>query len=234
MRHVRATLNALLVIGFLASLPITAFGATLPTESEVYEIDEDTSPGTTEHRVADSFDVASLNRTPLASYGPFHVISPNRVELIGSIESETPDRFRALLRAYPAVKQIDMIECPGTGDDEANLILARMIRNAGLSTYVPNGGSVRSGGVELFLAGLKRKADPGAEFAVHSWRDEDGFEADDYASDDPAHQAYIAYYREMGMSDAKARAFYQMTNSAPHDDALYLKASDIAAYLPLS
>ena len=68
---------------------------------------------------------------------------------------------------------------------------------------------------------------------MHSWRDEDGLEADDFASDDPVNQEYLAYYREIGMSDERARAFYAMTNSVPNDDALYLKTPDIAAYIPL-
>ena len=100
-------------------------------------------------------------------------------------------------------------------------------------TYVPDGGSVRSGGVELFLAGAQRRAAPTAEFAVHSWRDEDGMEADDFAADDPVHQDYIGFYREMGLSDAEARRFYAMTNSAPHDDALYLNRRDLARYVRL-
>lgn len=169
----------------------------------------------------------------VASFGPFNIISPDRAELNGSIESETPDQFRAMLRAFPGLRQIDMIDCPGTGDDEANLTLARMVRRAGITTNVPDGGSVRSGGVELFLAGAKRHAAPGAEFAVHSWRDEDGMEADDFAESDPVHQEYVAYYREIGMTADKARAFYAMTNSAAHDDALYLRSRDIAAYIPL-
>ena len=169
----------------------------------------------------------------LASFGPFNIISPDRAELNGSIESETPDQFRAMLRAFPGLREIDMIDCPGTGDDEANLTLARMVRRAGITTNVPDGGSVRSGGVELFLAGTKRHAAPGAEFAVHSWRDEDGMEADDFAESDAVHQEYVAYYREIGMTADKARAFYAMTNSAAHDDALYLRSRDIAAYIPL-
>lgn len=126
-----------------------------------------------------------------------------------------------------------MLDCPGTGDDEANLLLARMVRQAGIATYVPNGGSVRSGGVELFLAGAKRHAEPEAEFAVHSWRDEDGLEADDFAESDQVNREYVDYYREIGMSEEKAKAFYAMTNSVPNDDALYLKSRDIAAYIPL-
>jgi hypothetical protein len=234
MRNLRATINALLVLCFAASLPLHARAATLETETEVYEIAPDDDEGTTERYVADAFIVAKPSHKPLASFGPFHMVAPDRAELIGSIESETPAQFAVLLRAFPGLKQIDMIDCPGTGDDEANLSLARMVRKAGISTYVPNGGSVRSGGVELFLAGAQRKADAGAEFAVHSWRDEDGLEAEDFAADDPVHLAYIAYYREMGMSDAKAHAFYNMTNSTPNDDALYLGPKDIAAYLPLS
>jgi hypothetical protein len=190
-------------------------------ETEVYEWVDDVQP-------------APLSATKaLTSFGPFNVVASDRVELNGSIESDTPGQFKAMLRAFPAIRQIDMVDCPGTGDDEANLLLARMVRKAGIATYVPNGGSVRSGGVELFLAGAKRHADPQAEFAVHSWLDEDGMEPDDFAESDPINQEYVAYYREMGMSDDKARAFYAMTNSVPHDDALYLRARDIAAYIPL-
>jgi hypothetical protein len=169
----------------------------------------------------------------ISRFGPFYVVTRDRVELNGSIESDTPEQFKAMLRAYPAINQIDMIDCPGTGDDEANLALARMVRLAGIATYVPDGGSVRSGGVELFLAGAKRSAAPDAEFAVHSWLDEDGFEPDDYATSDPVNREYVDYYREMGMSADKAKAFYALTNSVPHDDALYLKPRDIAAYIAL-
>jgi hypothetical protein len=152
---------------------------------------------------------------------------------LGTIETGTLAQFKAMLRAYPALNQIDMVDCPGTDDDEANFAIAHMIRKAGIVTNVPDGGSVRSGGVELFLAGAKRRAAPTAEFAVHSWRDEDGLEPDDFAETDPVNQEYISYYRTIGMSDAKARSFYALTNSVPSEDALYLKRQDIAAYIPL-
>jgi hypothetical protein len=224
-----ATLFALVLI----ATPVRA--ATLETEAAVYEIEavNTVDAGGTARYLAQPFGEIAPSGAPLASFGPFQMVAPDRAELIGSIESDTPAQFRALLRAFPGLAQIDMIDCPGTGDDEANLALARMVRTAGVATYVPDGGSVRSGGVELFLAGAKRKAAPTAEFAVHSWMDEDGLEADDYAANDPAHSAYIAFYREMGMSDSNARAFYAMTNSAPHDDALYLTSGDIARYVRL-
>lgn len=192
--------------------------ATISAETEAYEWSD---------------SAGNRQQIGAARFGPFRVVAGDRVELNGSITSRAPAQFRALLRAYPHIRQVDMIDCPGTDDDEANLALARMIRKAGIATYVPSGGSVRSGGVELFLAGVRRHADSTAEFAVHSWLDEDGMEPDDFAEDDPVNRAYIDYYREMGMTDEKARAFYALTNSVPHDDALYLKPQDIAAYLPL-
>ncbi len=201
--------------------------------SATYEIDESDEGGATERYVAEPASDIAPSRPPIASFGPFHMVAPDRAELIGSIESETPAQFGALLSAFPRLRQIDMIECPGTGDDEANLALARMVRRHGIATFVPEHGSVRSGGVELFLSGAHRSAAPTAEFAVHSWRDDDGMEADDFAENDPVHRAYIDFYREMGMSEASARAFYAMTNSTPNDDALYLGPKDIARYVHL-
>jgi ATP-dependent protease ClpP protease subunit len=169
----------------------------------------------------------------IAHYGPFHVVAANRAELRGSIESETLRQFKAMLFAYPGIKQIDIVDCPGTGDDAANFAIARLIRQKGISTFVPDGGFAGSGGVELFLSGTKRRAAPTAEFAVHSWRDENGREANDYAANAPENLAYINFYKEIGMEDGKAKAFYAMTNSVPHSSALYLKPSDIARFAAL-
>jgi hypothetical protein len=229
----RVVTPVLLALAALCGAPAAAQSTiSIEIEEFVYADAEDANSGT-ERFVADQFSQATPSRKPLASFGPFHMVAPDRAELIGSIESETPAQFRALLRAFPGLAQIDMIECPGTGDDEANLALARMVRSAGIATYVPDGGSVRSGGVELFLAGAKRSAAPTAEFAVHSWRDEDGYEAGDFAANDPVHLEYIKFYRDMGLSDTEARSFYAMTNTAPHDDALYLNSRDLARYVRL-
>lgn len=212
----------ILALGAFTLAPTGGYALTsVSIETNAYEWVEEAAPPPIKLQAA------------LASFGPFTVVDGNRAELNGSIESETPAQFNAMLRAFPDIRQIDMLDCPGTGDDEANLRLARMVRKAGIATYVPSGGSVRSGGVELFLAGAKRSAAPEAEFAVHSWLDEDGMEPDDFAENDPVNREYVDYYHEMGMSPEKAKAFYALTNSVPHDDALYLKPRDIAAFIPL-
>jgi hypothetical protein len=159
---------------------------------------------------------------PISTYGPFRVVSEQRVELIDGITSDTPAKFAALLAAHPDVIQIDMVECPGSEDDDANLELARMIRAAGLITHVPAGGSIRSGGVELFLAGKTRTADRGAEIGVHSWQDSDGLEATDYPATDAVHEPYLRFYRDIGMTDAQARAFYDFTNRAASFDDVHM------------
>lgn len=169
----------------------------------------------------------------IASFGPFRVLDPGRAALVGETDGFTPHEFQAMLRAYPGLRVLEMIDCPGTVDDTANLRLGRMIRAAGVATHVPANGSVRSGAVELFLAGVTRSAEPTAEFAVHSWLDTNGKEAGDFASDDPVNRTYLAYYREMGLSPDNAAAFYALTNSVPNDEALWLHTPDIARFASL-
>lgn len=166
-------------------------------------------------------------RRGLAQYGPFLVLDRRTVALVGETNATTPGFFRAMMRDFPGIEQLDMVECPGTQDDRANLKVGRMIRAAGLVTHVPAIGSVRSGAVELFLAGVDRDIADGAEFAVHSWMDDYGREAADFAADAPENRQYIDYYREMGMSDGEAHAFYDFTNSVPNVRALWLDARDM-------
>jgi hypothetical protein len=170
----------------------------------------------------------------IASYGPFRVLDSGRAALVDATNERSPGQFTAMLHAFPGIRTIEMIECPGTDDDRANLRLGMMIRARGLTTHVPDGGSVRSGAVELFLAGKDHIAEPGAEFAVHSWADEFGLEPRDYAANAPENRIYIDYYREMGMSEAEARGFYAMTNSVPNGDAKWLTTADMAQWVKVA
>ena len=171
---------------------------------------------------------------PAARYGPFRVIAPSRAVLAGVTDEDSPAQFAAMLRDFPGLAVLEMVECPGTFDDRANLRLGRMIRAAGLVTHVPRGGSVRSGAVELFLAGASRVIDDGAEFAVHAWEDDSGMEAGEYAADAPENMKYLVYYREMGMDAAKAREFYTLTNATPFDEVRYLTRDDMARFVAIN
>lgn len=167
----------------------------------------------------------------LAQYGPFVVTSPTRAAMMSSTNGRSPQDFDAMMRAFPGITTLEMIEAPGTSNDIANLAVGRKIREFGIATHVPRGGSVRSGAVELFLAGETRSIEDGATFAVHSWLDNHGREADDFAPDHPAHRLYIDYYTQMGMSEEQARAFYAMTNSVPHASARWMKADEMRGWI---
>lgn len=167
----------------------------------------------------------------LASFGPFRVLAEDRAALVEATDAASPQAFAAMLRSFPEVAVIEMIDCPGTLDDAANLRLGRMIRAAGLATLVPRGGSVRSGAVELFLAGAQRRIEDGSEFAVHAWKDEHGREPDDFDPGAAVNRTYLDYYVEMGMDEARARAFYDMTNSVPHDGALWLDGEEMRVWI---
>jgi hypothetical protein len=136
-----------------------------------------------------------------------------------------------MLHDHPHLATLRFVECPGTYDDRANLALGRLIRAAGMTAHVPAGGSVRSGAVELVLAGASLTIDDGAEFAVHAWLDEDGYEATDYAAESPMNRRYLSYYREMGMDDAEASSFYAMTNSVPFADARWLTGREMRRWV---
>lgn len=199
-------------------------------ETVVYEVVEEwVEPATGAERFVAGTD--ALAEAGMA-YGPFRVLDESHAALTGITDGASPAAFAAMLRDHPRLATLEMIDCPGTYDDRANLDLGRMIRHAGLATHVPANGSVRSGAVELFLAGATRRIDDGAEFAVHAWEDEAGLEATDFAADSPENRKYLAYYREMGMDAGQAEAFYAMTNSVPFERALWLDAAEMRRWLP--
>ncbi|WP_086617505.1 hypothetical protein [Erythrobacter tepidarius] len=167
----------------------------------------------------------------IARFGPFRVLDEERAALVAGTDAASPAAFQAMLAAYPGLRVLEFRDAPGTSNDIANLRLGRMIRAAGLATHVPAGGSARSGAVELFLAGTRRSMDPGALFAVHSWRDAMGREPSDFAPDAPENRLYLDYYAEMGMSREQARAFYAMTNSVPHHGALWLRGAEMTRWI---
>ena len=166
----------------------------------------------------------------IAAYGPFRVLDGRRAALVDVTDARSPAAFAALLAAYPGIATIEMLDCPGTEDDRANMRIGHMIRARGITTHVPPDGFVGSGAVELFLAGANRIADPGAQFAVHSWQDENGREPRDFAPTAPENRMYRDYYRAMGMDASRAAAFYAMTNSVPFASARWLTAAEMARW----
>ncbi|MFN3457494.1 MAG: hypothetical protein ACK4Z8_07955 [Novosphingobium sp.] len=179
-----------------------------------------------------------LSASPAASYtatrqdrfGAFSVVSAQRARLVGVTDGSSPADFLAMVEAHPGIRSLELIDCPGTYDDIANLRLGRMIRQHGITTIAPAGASVRSGAVDIFLAGSSRMAAPDARFSVHSWLSQDGRQASSISTNDPARAAYERYYRDMGLSDAAARAFYALTVSVPNNRTLDLAPRELGRF----
>lgn len=185
---------------------------------------------TPDDMAAESENISPLP-TAIASFGPFHVTSAHKAVVAGGIDADGPKHFTRMVARYPGLRLLELADCPGSVDDDANLTLGRMIRRAGIATYVPANGSVRSGGVDLFLAGATRSAEPQAEFGVHSWGDDEGNTALSVPANDPVHQRYLSYYREMGLSPEDAKAFYDFTNRAAPPEGLHvMSAAEKARY----
>lgn len=243
MRCMIAFFSALVTLFATPALsPATA--QVLSVESWVEEWDAKTQQWVRveDQRIADGANRLALpgSSTPIAAakpseaiaqYGPFRVVGQDRAELVGVTDRHSPTDFAEMLRDFPGIRTLAMIEAPGTDDDRANLRVGRMIRAANIATHVPRGGSVRSGAVELFLAGAVKRIDDGAEFAVHSWIDMQGRQAKDFPMNAPANRMYLDYYAEMGMGADQARAFYAMTNSVSFSDAKWLDADEMRGWI---
>lgn len=239
-----AALAAVLAFAPSHAQQVTVVTTTTVTWTYVDESDEEAALLDDEALADDEAFAATRRYAPSASlatlghakgrFGPFAVVDASTVRMAGDVTSATPRQFAAMLAAFPGLKRIEMVDCPGSLDEDANLALARAIRRAGMETVVPSGGSIRSGAVELWLAGATRSAAPDAEFGVHSWADEYGREANDYPANDPVHAEYLGLYRELGMDAAKAREFYALTNATPFDQVRYLTRADMARFITLN
>ena len=216
---------------FLGSIlaPLAALCA-VPAAAQEYVVVEEWVEEVSASRYV-SPEHEAVERNAIAAYGPFRVIDSQTVALVDITDSRAPEQFSALLAAFPEVEVLEFIEAPGTHDDIANFRVARMVRENGIATRVPEGGSVRSGAVELFLAGVTREIDADSTFAVHGWLDDYGRGAEDYPANAPEHQRYLDYYVEMGMDPREAEAFYAMTNSVPFEQALWLSGAEMQGWV---
>src|SRR3546814_11802858 len=97
-----------------------------------------------------------------ARFGPFAVIDGATVRMAGDVTSATPRQFAAMRAAFPGLRRLEMVDCPGSLDEEANLILARAIRRPGMEAVGPAGGPTRSAAVGPWAAGGTHRATPPA------------------------------------------------------------------------
>lgn len=77
--------------------------------------------------------------------------------------------FMTTLEKHPNLKTLVLQEVPGSMNDEWNVKTCAEVRKQGINTYLEPNSVIQSGGVDLYIAGLKRYAEEGAKIGVHSW-----------------------------------------------------------------
>ncbi len=146
----------------------------------------------------------------------------------GEIQSNTLSEFNELLASYPNIELIKMGDVPGSNDDEVNFKVGQALRKSGINTHLLDNAEVASGGVDLFLAGVKRTRGSNTKLGVHSWSDGDGNEASDYPLSSSEHQSNIGYYEDLGYSAQWASDFYFFTiNAASADNIHWMTEEEI-------
>lgn len=118
----------------------------------------------------------------------------------GMIDDTTSTAILDMMGDHDNVRRIVMQNVTGATGYREIRDASRMLNDYRLSTHVPADGYVSPDGLELFIAGWKRTAAPGARLAVASWH-----EGDLYGADLPRHHSlhygYLRWYRDHGIPE---------------------------------
>ena len=160
-------------------------------------------------------------------YGIFDVKNDSTITMNGVIGGRTDNHFNNLVKKHANIKWIELGHCPGSKNDEVNLVVAKQMYDLGMNTKVSSVSKIASGAVDLFLAGNERIVQSGAKIGVHSWAG--GNKVPTELKDDAIeHDLYINFYKSVGMTDSEAREFYFFTiNSAPANDIHWMTSEEI-------
>jgi len=164
------------------------------------------------------------------SYGLFTVQDDSTAILNGVIRGNTLKKFEKLMKKHPDIQTLVMQDMPGSANDEVNVQLGRAVNARGLNTHIDDNGEIASGAVDLFLAGSERTAGANVKIGVHSWSNGDQ-ESTDFAEDATEHDLFINYYKDIGIRDSMARAFYFYTiHAAPAEGIHWMTETEMESY----
>jgi hypothetical protein len=170
----------------------------------------------------DQMAVVAINQFETTEF----TVQGDKLLMAGIINSKTLDQFNAVYAAHPNIKTLVELDVPGSADDDTMIALAYRVRSLGLNTHLTSKSEAHSGGVDLFLAGVRRTMEPGAQLGVHSWNDGKR-EAKDYPRSAPEHELNRKYIEDMLGDDA----FYWFTiYAASADDIHIMTPAEIRKY----
>ena len=143
-------------------------------------------------------------------------VEGNTAVMTGDLRSNAKQRLENLFDEYPDLEWIELLDCPGSLDDDAVAEAGRFVRAQEVNTRVPADGEIYSGAVDFFIAGVEREYQNGGVVGVHSWSD-GRVEGADLPEDAPVHDLYLDYYEDMGVSTD----FYWFTLNAADYDGMH-------------
>ena len=164
-------------------------------------------------------NLANRDNTQLEIY-----IEKDMAFISGVLGPDLSEQLTAMVRQSPNVQTLVLVDIPGSVDQEATMQAARLIRRLGLNTHVARTGYVLSGGVDLFLGGVKRSIGPGAGVGVHSWLDQLGIDPKELNLADPIHATYVNFYLEMGVPE---RFYWFSLDAAPAERIYFMSPEEI-------
>ena len=163
--------------------------------------------------------IANRDNTQLEIY-----IEKDVAFISGVLGSDLPEQLSNMVRQSPNIQTLVLVDIPGSIDQEATMQAARLIRRLGLNTMIARTGYVLSGGVDLFLGGVKRNIGPGAGVGVHSWYDQLGIEPEELNLANPIHATYVNFYLEMGVPE---RFYWFSLDAAPAERIYFMSPEEI-------
>lgn len=156
----------------------------------------------------------------------FEIIDDQSVEIRATLGKKFHKRFLKFSEQNPKIKELYLMEIPGSINDEWNTKTCVYIHKNGMNTHLKSNSMIASGGVDLFISGNKRTIEEGAKIGVHSWRDlkKDG---SDYPRDAEEHQLFIDFFEVI---DFDTSFYWYTLEAAPGNDIHWMSNEEINKY----
>jgi len=166
--------------------------------------------------------ILMMNASPVTS---LHV-EGEKLYVMDLLNSKTFDQMKNVVEKNPQVDTLIFTAMPGSIDDETTFAMGRWLRKQKLNTHLTAKSAIASGAVDLFLSGVERTMEEGAQLGVHSWSD-GSKEAADYPRNSQEHDLNKSYIVDMGVP----ADFYWFTiYEAPADKISWMTEADITKY----
>ncbi len=167
------------------------------------------------------------------TFGIFKVLDDDvTIEMNGVISNSIISDFNKMNAAFPKAKKIIMGDCPGSDDDESNLVVSKRMHDLGFEFHLKSTSKIASGAVDMYVGGVKRTREAGSKIGVHSWGADPGEPiATSYPVGHAVHLPYINYYVSVGFTQQQAEDFYYFTiNAAPAESIHWMTDAEITKY----